>query len=92
MIGVALIPVDVAPVMAWDHHLPVRLRTPQPAGSVLASLFDADNGLLPSLHVSAGIDRIGHDVGEAIVDRQLPDHSPAHFPVDHRWRLDALLP
>ena len=58
--------------MLLDQHLPILALLFYVAGDLLAAIVDRDVMSRSAESVSSGIDRIGEDVIERVVDWQLP--------------------
>jgi len=59
---------------------------------MLAPTLDPDRTAAAPIGESAGMDRIGQDAVDGVVDRRLPDHAPASRPVVIGGHVGRLLP
>ena len=92
LVPLELLPRDVAFVLVLDQHIPFRHRTPQSAPHALAAILDDRLARRAPEGIGAGIDRIGEDVVDGVVQRQLPDDRAAILVVRLGRQLDAFLP
>ena len=77
-----LAPGDVTFVLILEQHLPLRLRAPQTALDALAAVLDAHLAYRVAKGIGTGVDGVGQDVVDRVVERQLPgDAAPLRRPM-----------
>src|SRR6516162_10603044 len=82
LVRLKLAPGDIAFVLILEQHLPVRLRAPQTAPDALAAVLDAHPAHRAAKGIGAGIDGIGQDIVDGVVERQPPgDAAPLRRPM-----------
>ena len=60
-------------MMVGDQDLPIATFSPKAANDALASVGNADPATGPAKHIGPGVNRIGQDMMDGIVNRELPD-------------------
>ena len=77
LVPLELGPANVAFVMVEDQSLPRAALLAEAAHDPLPTRLDRNAAAGAPEGVSAGVDRVGQDVVERVVDRQLPDYGPS---------------
>src|SRR6516164_8980313 len=92
LVPLELAPGDVTFVLILEQHLPLRLRAPQTALDALAAVLDAHLAHRAAKGIGAGIDGVGQDVVDGVVERQPPgDAAPLRRPVTCDGQRNALV-
>src|SRR5215472_15464371 len=68
LVPLELAPGDVTVVLVFEQHIPLRLRAPQTALDALAAVLDAHLADRTAEGVGAGIDGVGQDVVDGVVE------------------------
>src|SRR5499427_66077 len=72
LVPLALAPRDITFVLILEQHIPFRLCAPQTALDALAAVLDAHLARRAAKGIGAGIDGVGQDVVDGVVERQPP--------------------
>ena len=91
LVPLELRPANVALVVVADQNLPGAAILAEAAHDPLAAGLDRDAASGAAEGIGAGIDRVGQQVVQGVVDRQLPDHLAAFRTVFGRRQRQALL-
>src|SRR5215510_2969863 len=75
LVPLELAPGDVSFVLILEQHLPRRLRAPQTALDALAAVLDAHLAHRAAKGIGTGVDGVGQDVVDRVVERQLPGNA-----------------
>src|SRR5262252_9881533 len=75
LVPLELAPSDITFVLILEQHVPFRLRAPHTALDALATALDAHLAHRAAKGVGAGIDGIGQDVVDGVVERRSPGDS-----------------
>ena len=85
-------PAQITLVVIRDQHLPVLALLLEAAHHLLAAGLDADAAAGAPEGIGAGIDRVGHDMQDRVVDWQLPLDQAAFDAISGGGQRDALVP
>src|ERR1700746_1564518 len=92
LVPLELAPGDVTFMLIPEQHLPLRLRPPQTALDALAAVLDAHLAHRAAKGIGTGVDGVGQDVMDRVVERQLPGNAaPFRRPVGCDGQRNALV-
>src|SRR5215831_16478819 len=91
LVPLELRPRDVAFVLIFEQHIPIRPSAPKSTPHALSPVLDDDLARRASEGIGAGIDRIGQDVVHGVVERQLPDDAAPFLVMRLGGKLDAFV-
>ena len=91
LIPFELVPVDIAFMVVADQNLPVRPIDAKSAQDALAAVLDRHLADRAAERIGAGVDRVGEDVMDGVVDRRLPPHASPVQAVADGGKCDLLL-
>src|SRR3954451_14007726 len=80
-------------MMIDDQDLPVAAVSSKATNHTLASIGNTDAAMGPAKCIGSGINRVGQDMMDRVVDRQLPpEAAPVSNCIVHRREQNAFLP
>lgn len=85
-------PAQITLMVIRDQHLPVLALLLEAAHHLLAAGLDADAAAGASEGIGAGVDRVGQDMQDRVVDWQLPFDHAAFGAISGRGQWDAFVP
>ena len=86
------IPADITLMVVADQNVPLRPLDPNTARDAFSAILDSRLADRPAVRIGAGVNRVGEDVMDRIVDRRLPLQAPAFRAVADGGEQDPLLP
>ena len=85
------VPADIALMVVADQNLPFRSLDVKSPRDALAAALDRHLAGRAAERVGAGVDRVGQDVMNRVVDRRLPLQAPSLRTVADSGKFDLLL-
>ena len=86
------IPADITLMVVADQNVPLRPLDPKTARDALSAILDSRLADRPAVRIGAGVNRVGEDVMDRVVDGRLPLQTPAFRAVADGGQHDPLLP